>query len=90
MHFMIKKPKQEEKEQRKWWWIGKTCVARLTEETMMRVGTQGPWSAPHVVKSSGVSGTITNIGEKSIQIEGVWYELDETKPGGIRIVEVLN
>jgi hypothetical protein len=41
-----------------------------------------------VAEAKHISGVVSKVGERTVCIDGIWYELDSRAIGGIRVVEV--
>jgi len=82
----------ERRRQERRQWIGKTIIASQTKEVKFitkGVSSTAWWREAEIVKAEPACGIVTAVGERTVNIDNQWYETDDSKPGGIRIVEVL-
>ena len=88
MAYWSLKPKQSFAEEHAHW-IGKTMVAAVTKK--ISYGQQAGMTTfiPYVMDSETISGKVSAVTNKCVQIDDKWYELDATVVGGIRVIEVI-
>lgn len=72
-------------------WVGRTMIASQTTEVKFITNGVGTvrWREAEVLRAEPVSGVVEAVGEASVKIGEHWYELNSSRPGGIRVVEVI-
>jgi hypothetical protein len=67
--------------------IGKTAVLAISK--VVSHVLHGTSYVYEPTKVSSVSGIVTDVGASTIKVGEDWYELDQLRPGGVRIVEII-
>lgn len=86
-------------------WVGANVVVSLTKKIAAQpfsISNEIPMSARYraiptypnkciafITEAVTFSAKVTDVGLNVIKLNEDWYELDELKPGGVRIIEVL-